>query len=360
MKIILGSGNTKNNAKSYSNILLPYDEIKKFVLSKYNLQDSQIEQIKFKDTDKQRAVYCITSGEGKYCLKKVYYSKKDLLFVYSATEWLYRYNINVTRILKTNNNLRFVSHNGMIFILMPWVEGRKCDYDNIEDVLSSARNLAKVHKFTRNFFPIEDAPNRKGFDSISISSKKHFDQILDFCNTACKINDRFSKLLLENSEECIELAKISLEASSQIKSEKLKKSLCHLDYVNKNLIFDDSGELWIIDFDNCKIDYSVHDISYFLRRLLKREETNWNNEILINTLNSYENISSLNLDEYLYILSYLSFPQKFWKICRDYYKNIRKCNKNAFVTLLKNSVKYKSYQLKFAKDFSNYINGKFM
>lgn len=347
-----------NNPPS-SHILLPYDEIKKFVLSEYNLQNSIIEQIKFKDTDKQRAVYSIISDSKKYCLKKVYYNKNDLLFIYSASEWLYRYNIRVTRILPTRNNSRFVLYNNMLFILMPWIEGKKCDYNNLSDILVSTKNLALMHKFTKNFIPITGSNIRYGLEDIYISTKKHFDQILDFCNIASKINDKFSRILLENSEECIATAKIALKASNKIHSENLKKSLCHLDYVNKNLIFDDNNNLWVIDFDNCKIDFSVHDLSYSLRRILKRDGTNWDNGILINTLNSYESINVLNLDEYLYILSYLAFPQKFWKICKDYYRNIKKCNKSSFINLLKSSVKCKSSQLTFAENFANYINGKF-
>lgn len=354
MKILLRSVDMKS-----SSILLPYDEIKKFVLSKYKLQSSQIEQIKFKDTEKQRAVYSVSSPSQKYCLKKVYYKKEDLLFVYSATEWLYRYNIKVTRILPTYDNMRFVSYNGMIFILMPWVNGRKFNYDNIDDILKASKNLAIMHKCSSNFFPIEGSSTRNGFDRIDISTKKHFEQILDFCNTAYKINDEFSKILLSNSENCISLAKKSLEASSFINIRNLTNSLCHLDYVNKNIIFDDSDDIWIIDFDNCRMDFCVHDISYFLRRILKRDSTVWNNEILINTLNSYEYVKSLNLDEYLYILSYLAFPQKCWKICRDYYKNIRRCNKTSFIKLLKDSMKYNKEQLEFSRNFANYINGKF-
>lgn len=342
-----------------SNILLPYDKIKEFVLSKYNLQDSEIQQIKFKDTEKQRAVYAISHGQKKYCLKKVYYKKEDLLFVYSATEWLYRYNINVTRVLPTYDNMRFVSYNDMIFILMPWVNGRKFNYDNNIDIIEASKNLALMHKCSFNFFPIQGSSARTGFDRIDISTKKHFEQILDFCNTAYKINDDFSRVLLNNSENCIALAKKALEASSFINTSNLQKSLCHLDYVNKNIIFDESNNIWTIDFDNCKTDFCVHDISYFLRRILKRDSTVWNNEILINTLNSYECINTLNLDEYLYILSYLAFPQKCWKICRDYYKNIRKCNKGSFINLLNDSTKYNKEQIEFSRNFANYINDKF-
>ncbi|NRY03918.1 hypothetical protein B0H69_000958 [Clostridium beijerinckii] len=44
--------------------------IKQNVLPYYNLQNSQISIIKFKDTDKQRAVYRVNYKDKNYCLKK--------------------------------------------------------------------------------------------------------------------------------------------------------------------------------------------------------------------------------------------------------------------------------------------------
>jgi CotS family spore coat protein len=129
--------------------------------------------------------------------------------------------------------------------------------------------------------------------------------------------------------------------------------------VNKNIIFDGNNDIWIIDFDKCKIDYRVHDISYFLRRLLKRDNTKWDLELTINTLKLYEEIFPLNLDEYKAILVYLSFPQKFWKISRDYYNNISKCNKNSFITLLNKSCTKSDYQLQFIYGFIQYVESKF-
>ena len=109
--------------------------IKQNVLPYYNLQNSKISIIKFKDTDKQRAVYRIDFKEKSYCLKKVYYNIKDLLYVYSAIEWLYRNNIRVPKLLPTIDNNRFVSYEDMLFILTPWIEGEKCSFDNIDHVI---------------------------------------------------------------------------------------------------------------------------------------------------------------------------------------------------------------------------------
>ncbi len=96
-----------------------------------------------------------------------------------------------------------------------------------------------------------------------------------------------------------------------------------------------------------------------MRRLLRRKNTNWDATLAAEILEYYDKFIPLNLDEYKYILSYLSFPQKFWKISRDYYKNINKCNKKSFQKILKGSVEDIDNQSKFVYLFGKHIESRF-
>ncbi|HCW05531.1 MAG TPA: CotS family spore coat protein [Clostridium sp.] len=347
----------KANLKSYS--YFSDDTLKSQVLIHYGLEDAEIEQIKFKDTDKQRAVFKIMYLDQVFCLKKVYFGKEELLFVYSAIEWLYRNGINAPRLLPTKSNNRFVEFMGMLFILTPWIEGTKCSYDIPDNILDSISLLADIHNCTKNFAPIEGSASRRGCVDLSISLQKHFNQLLNCSNLAFKYKDRFSKTFLNYFDSNLLLSKLAVSLSASLNENNLSVCLCHLDYVNKNIIFDLENRIWVIDFDKCKVDYSVHDISYFLRRILKRDKTKWNLDLAINSLEIYESKRALNIDEYKYILAYLSFPQKYWKISRDYYNNIKKCNKRSFQTLINKTVEKTEYQVQFIKDFQEYIENKF-
>lgn len=346
-------------AKLYEYNDLSEGTLKKSVLPHYGLENASITQIKFKDTEKQRAVYKVENNGEVYCLKKVYFGEEDLLFVYSAIEWLYRNNLNVPRLLPTKDRGRFVKHNNMLFILTPWIDGIKCSYDNINHILDSCSTLADLHLCSEKFTPIKGSRNRKGFDNLDASLQKHFNQLLNCSNLAFKYKDRFSKTFLSHFDGNIKLAELSVKVSSSINRDNLHSSLCHIDYVNKNIIFDNDNKVWIIDFDKCKMDYCVHDISYFLRRLLKRDNTKWNLDTAINSLRVYDEKKQLSIDEYKYILSYLAFPQKFWKISRDYYNNISKCNKGSFQTLINKVVEKTEFHTQFIEELKNYIEGKF-
>ena len=104
-------------------------------------------------------------------------------------------------------------------------------------------------------------------------------------------------------------------------------------------------------------------MAYFLRRLLKRATTNWNAALTIDIINTYLKVNNLNDCDLKYILAYLAFPQKFWKISKDYYKNINKCNKNSFIALFTKGLDRSADQLEYITNmieiFQTYYNIKF-
>lgn len=347
----------------FNNNGLSLTNIKKYILPLFSLDNASVSMVKFKDTDKQRAVFKVETKNNSFCLKKVYYDEGNLLFVYSAMEWLFRNNLNVPRLLPSNNSDRFVLFNNMIFILTPWIDGSKCDFDNSNHINISCQTLGKIHKVSKNFFPIDGSLKRVGLEDFHLSISKHFNQLLENANFASNIKDRFSTIYLDTLDYNLKLAKLSLEISSTIDTSELSTSLCHGDYVNKNIIIDDEDNVFIIDFDKCKFDYSAYDISYFLRRLLKRPNTNWDTKLTIDIINSYMKENSLNSSDLKYILAYLAFPQKYWKISRDYYKNIKKCNKKSFITLLEKGLERTTNQLEYVENMiiilEKYYNVKF-
>lgn len=340
---------------SSTNYLVSEEYIRKTILPFYGLDNSIVNMVKFKNTDKARVVYRVTQKDKSYCLKKVYYTSEDLLYNYSAIEWLSRNNINVPKFLPTINNNRFVANNNMLFVLSPWIEGNKCSFDNIMHVQNSIKNLANIHKVSINFFPIDGSSKKHGFDDFYISNRKHYYDLLQSSNNAFKYKDKFSKQFLSCFNYSIKLAEISLYMSSKIDQKLLSKSLCHGDYVNKNIIFSSPSEVWTIDFDKCKNDYCAKDLSYFMRRILKRENTKWNTGLAMFILDNYQNIKKLSQSDLYYIISYISFPQKYWKISRDYYRNINRCNRSSFQILLSDAIYKTENQYEFILQFINEI-----
>ncbi|MGL5634596.1 MAG: CotS family spore coat protein [Sarcina sp.] len=324
--------------------------VKNHVLPEYNIVNPTITQIKIKNTDKHRAVYKIHSNNFTYCLKKIYFNEQRLLFMYSSMQWLHQYGFNVPLLLQDKHGNRFVKSHNFLFILTPWLPGEKCDFNNIDHLLKAAENLGSIHAKTQNFSPIKGSEKKEGYSNLYISINKHFNKLLTCYNLANKKKDKFSKIFLEHFDTNIELARFALEVSSTINFNGLSKSLCHGDYVNKNLLIHEN-KISMIDFDKCVLDYSMVDLTYFLRRLLKRSETNWNFEIAKNIILAYDKKNPLNKEDIKYLMVYLAFPQKYWRISRDYFASISKCNKKNSREALITTVQKTSNQLAMVERF---------
>jgi CotS family spore coat protein len=267
--------------------------------------------------------------------------------------------------LPCKSGVRYVEYKGDLFILTDWIEGRKCDYDNINDIIAAAENLGKIHACSKNFRPIEGSIIKKPENDYFKSLNKHFLQLLELSNNAFIIKDKFSKIYLEHFDYNTERARESTYLLSRIDFSKplgdsvSSQAICHLDYVNKNLIFTPDEKLYLIDFDKTSIDMPVHDVYGFLRRILKRENTSWDFDIFKTAIGSYENIRPLSYNEHIMIYSLLMFPQKFWKVSRDYYKNRHQCNKEAFISILKKINKQEDEHNSFCDKVKVYIEEKF-
>lgn len=343
---------------------MSHSDLNNYVLSQYKINVYSIENIKFKDTDKQRAVYKIYTDKGPKCLKKVYYDKHTLLFIYSAIEWLNMKGIKCPRLLPSKKGVRFVEHNNHVFILTDWINGRKCTYDNMDDIIMAAENLGKLHKSSFGFTPITDSFLRVSSTDYYDSYSRRFQQLSSVYDKASLFKDKFSKKFLNTYEYNLTRAKESIKILSSLKFDESfgdnvsTFSICHLDYVNKNIIFSDNN-LFIIDFDNTKMDYPVHDIVYFFKRILRRKRTSWDFNLFMKSIEAYESNRKLSHSEHLFILAALEFPHKFWKVSRDYFKYNNAENIDFYTKQIKTINSHQDNHSFFCKCYKEYIKIRF-
>lgn len=344
---------------------MPIFAIEKYILSKYPYKIKSIDPIKFKDTDKQRAVYRFETDQGPKCLKKVYFDEANLLFVYSVIQWFYSHGINVPKLLPTKQGGRYVNYNGSLFMATDWIEGRKCNYDDDADVGIAAANLGLMHRSSYDFHPIGGSFIRKENTDWYKTYNRRYLQLVQFYNTASNFMDKFSRIYIENFDYFLFRAAHAVKILGMLDSKKMAQpaeeynTICHLDYVNKNIIITDKNELYVIDFDKSRIDIPVHDIGTFLKRILKRKNTSWSYEILSLALENYEKVRELSFNELLGLFAFLEFPHKFWKISRDYYANRKDCSKKMFINMLSNACFQKNNHDEFCSKFQAYIENRY-
>lgn len=310
------------------------------MLKNYNINNEEIILLKEKNLKNPRAIYKINNNNKSYSFKKIYYNESELLFVYSAMKWCLSLLINVPHFLKSNDGYPYTKDsNGTLYVLSKWIDGERLDYDDIENTKSSFNLLAHLHIGTKKFFPIRYSKNRTGFLSLNTKKHRYIKHLNNYYNIAKNENDYFSQIFLECFEKQKKLLDIALLYSLKINYSNLNSSLCHLDFVNKNILID-KDNISVIDFDRCKFDYRIHDICYSLNRILKREFTNWDIPIFNELISTYNDIYTLNKDEFLYMICYLSMPSKFISTSKLYYSSKEDdVRKHAIKTLEKLSIR---------------------
>lgn len=321
--------------------------------------------IKIESIKPNKGVYHLKTDKGEKCLKKINYGAQKLLFVYGAKEHLIKNDFHrVDRYCLNAEGEPYALVNEDLYTLSEWIEGRECDFHNLEDVNIAAKNLANMHIASKGYEPPENSKLKSDLERwphLMDKRVKSFDKMRDMArkkNNKSNFDLNYIKAMqfykdlgkramgVLNSSEYINICKLT----------EVEKSFCHHDYTYHNIIIDKNNNVNIIDFDYCKREVRAYDISNFMIKVLKRVD--WNMEFANTIINSYNEISPLMEEEYRLIFSFLLFPQRFWRLANRYYYNEVNWAQNTFANKLEDLVKEQQIYLKFIEDFKQVYNQK--
>ena len=296
-------------------------------------------QIKIDIIKANKGIYYIKTNKGERCLKKINYGPQKLLFVYGAKEHLIKNGFdNVDRYFLNIDGEPYALVNEDLYTLSEWLEGRECDFHNIEEVKIAAQTLAKLHEASKGYDPPENSKLKSDLGRWPSLMEKRI-KSLEFYKEIGK-----KALNTLNSSEYIKLCEIAEQ----------EKSFCHHDYTYHNIILGNDNSVSVIDFDYCKREVRTFDISNFMIKVLKRN--NWNIDFADAIIDSYNSISKLDECEYNVLYAYLQFPQRYWRLANRYYYNEVNWGQNTFDSKLESIINEKDEYLKFLDEFKKKYN----
>lgn len=284
--------------------------------------------IKIENLKPNRGVYLLKTNKGPKCMKKVDYGTQKLLFVYGAKEHLI--NNGFDRVDKYCLNIEgnpYAMVNEDIYTLSEWIEGRECDFKNVEELALAARSLAQMHIASEGYEPPENSKLKTDLErwpKLMEKRIKSFEKMRNMCRKKSNKTE-FDLNYLKSYNFFKEIGISALEELEQsqymnlCKETEEKKGFCHHDYTCHNIMIDTKEKYNIIDFDYCKREIRAYDISAFMIKVLKRVD--WDIEYAELILKAYSEISPLRDEELKVIYAFLIFPQRFWRLCNRYYYN---------------------------------------
>lgn len=317
--------------------------------------DIKIEVIKA-----NKGVYYLKSNKGERCLKKINYGPQKLLFVCGAKDHLINNGFKgVDKYYLNIDGEPYALVNEDLYTLSEWLDGRACDFHNIEEVKIAAKTLAQMHEASKGYDPPENSKLKSDlgrWPSLMAKRIKSLDKMRDMVR---KRNNKssFDLVYLKSMEFYKEIGKKALNTLEESNYNELcqiaevDKNFCHHDYTYHNIVIDKQENVNIIDFDYCKREVRTFDISNFMTKVLKR--VNWDMDFAKAIIDSYNAISPLREDEYKVLFAYLQFPQRYWRLANRYYYNEVNWGQNTFASKIEAIIKEQEQFLEFLENFKN-------
>lgn len=318
--------------------------------------------IKIEIIKANKGIYYLKTNKGERCLKRINYGPQKLLFVYGAKEHLIKNGFDkIDRYYLNIDGEPYALVNEDLYTLSRWLDGRECDFRNIEEVRMAARTLATFHEASKGYDPPENSKLKSDLGRwIHLMEKriKSLDKMRDM--TRKKNNkSEFDLTYIKSMEFYKDIAKRALTTLQESSYYELcaiaeeQKSFCHHDYTYHNIILNDK-DVYVIDFDYCKREVRTFDISNFMIKVLKRVD--WDINFANAILESYNSISPLSEEEMKVLYAYIQFPQRYWRLANRYYYNEVNWGQGTFASKLQGIINEQEKFLKLLDDFKKEYN----
>lgn len=317
--------------------------------------------IKIESIKPNKGIYYLKTNKGERCLKKINYGPQKLLFVYGAKEHLIANGFsNVDRYYLNIEHEPYALVNEDLYTLSQWIEGRECDFHDINDIEMAAKNLASMHFASKGYDPPENSKLKSDLGRWPHLMEKRIKALTKMRDMARKKNmkQNFDLVYIKNVEFYKNLAIRALnvlkDSEYNILCEKSEneKNFCHHDYTYHNIIVDKNQNLQVLDFDYCKREIRVYDLANFMTKALKKVD--WNIECAKKIIDAYNTVEPLEKNEYRVLLAFLIFPQRYWRLANRYYYNEVTWAQNTFNKKIQNIINEQELYNKFIEDFKQY------
>lgn len=322
----------------------------KEVAKRFNLQLGSISPT--------RGVYIIKTDQGMKCLKRLNYGIQKLLFIYGAKQHLINNGFqNVDRYLLTPEGNPYVEYGDDLYIITEWIEGRECDFRNHNEAVLSSMTLAKLYEASKGYEIIEGAKLKSDLGRWHHLMTKRRDGLRKMKSIAENKMDKteFDRIYIENADLFIEFANDAIdtlrrsEYDDVVRDTLYEKSFCHHDFTYHNIVFTESNDIFIIDFDYCKYEIRTYDITSFLIKVLKRNS--WDFNLAKQLIEAYDSVSPIKENEYMIMMAFLKFPQRFWRLANRFYYNEANWSQNTFLRKIKEIAGEKDEFIDFIGEF---------
>lgn len=310
--------------------------------------------------EKIRDVYKIYTNQGIKNLKVSPRLPERLLFVHQAINHLIKQGFTkMVPLIPSREGTTYVCDHQWAYSLFDWIEGRQSDCRNEAELIDSTKILAEFHQKSTGFVPPEGSNMRDRLGKCLKHFEERYQDLLEF-KASAKLNqsDSFAKAYWESVDFFLPMAEqaiTKLKGSSYldlVARAQIIKPFCHGDPAARNFIITPEQQVFMIDFDSCRLDLPIMDLIKFTRRVMKKYHWRYQTAQLL--FDSYQAVYPLTQNELEVIKAVFYFPQKFWRLSIRYFHEHGRYTDERSFQKFKKFLRNKAQLAQFQTEFEDY------
>ena len=290
----------------------------------YDFGLSTLEQygLNAKEASRTRgALLCVTE-KGLLILREFRGSEKKLQKQQKVLKSLEENGFRVDSYLENREgNLISRDCDDVPYTLQKWYEGRECDTKSREDIYTSVRTLAKLHKALR--LPVEEDYVEKSLRDEYLRHNQELRRIQKYIRKKGPCTEFEKKLLsgmewfLSRGEEALAMLEVSDYDALREKA-LTHGQICHGEYTQHNVLMVKGGTA-VTNFGHWGYDIQMADLYCFMRKIL--EKYNWDTALAGELLRTYHQIKEISPQEWWLLRVQFTYPEKYWKLANYYFSH---------------------------------------
>jgi CotS family spore coat protein len=306
---------------------------------------------------RHRKVWQLNTSAGPKYLKQTGLHPADLRFIREALEHLKRHRFTrIPLFLPAKSGEPFAVVQDRLYTLTDWYLGMELDYRILMDVRQAAAFLAVFHLKSRGFEPVQ-AGYRTVWHDWPEKLAGRIRDLTEFRKIAWaeKETSAFSRLFLRYFEPFYRQANLSYQRfltspyPDVARDAAVTGGFCHHDFSGRNLIRTYDNRLILVDFDYCLRDIRIHDLINLLIRNLKHNY--WEPGLSRFILSEYHRAYPLTPKELEVLYVLLCWPQEFWQVGLQYYREKLPWPEGRFLKKLEHKIDQRFQKEKFLAEF---------
>lgn len=269
-----------------------------------------------------------TENHGELALKRIRLGEKDryrlLNELVEHTDKVTERSMQLVKPILTTNN-QFIIHGFRhSFVLLPWVKGQEMELKTADEWTAVSRSLAGFHQSTRGFVPAYAYRSYQGTGKWSSQWKEAYKhgETCQLAATWAKTQSAMDQLWLNSAAYTLSLIEDVLTYFENMDGDQISLSsirhgkACHGNLHRFNILQDEE-KTQFVDWNELTLDVRAYDLANWLFYAYGKTGSE---EIFTAILKGYNEVSTIEEEEYSLIYARLIFPDQLVDVLQAYYE----------------------------------------